>query len=384
MRRHAAKQPYTAAYIESTRLKRGAVSLGTKLKMASTQNQTREVNVDVLIVGLGPAGTACGLELNATGIKVLGIDRSHFPRDKICGDALPTEAQFEVDRLGLGQSCPEIRTTSRFAQWSPDGSPSYQHCFQTQAPIFQAIRRYDLDNWLVRQCASEGLWMEFGWKVQVIQRDNKNKTWIASGSIHSKRGLRIGSFSIYTRCIVGCDGVGSVVRRATERSKETKTIVLASRCYRLVDPSRNHNQSTIAFRWQGTGAYSWRFAVPGGHNCGIAWLCQSDQPKISGKAIIDLTRTLEPGCRDVRTMGLPILQSIPSIDGAEGIFLCGDAACLVDPLLGHGIDRAMKSGKLAGKALRESLKKGEKPAETSFRYRENLAKQCNEWLNRCS
>lgn len=384
MRRHAARQASTADYIESTRLERGAVSPGTTLEMTSTQDQTQEVNVDVLIVGLGPAGTACGLELSATDFKVLGIDRSHFPRDKICGDALPTEAQLEVDRLGLEQSCPGIRTTSRFAQWSPGGSPSYQRRFQTQAPIFQAIRRYDLDDWLVKQCASEGLWMEFGWKVQAIQRDKINKMWIASGSIFSKRGLRIGSFSIHALCIVGCDGVGSVVRRATEQTRENKTIALASRCYRPMDPRRDQHHSSISFRWPGTGAYSWRFAVPDGYNCGVAWLCHSDQPSISGKAIAELTRTLEPGCRDVRTMGLPILQSIPSIDGAEGIFLCGDAACLVDPLLGHGIDRAMKSGKLAGKTLKESLKKGEKPAETSFRYRENLGKQCNEWLNRCS
>ncbi|QNI79670.1 FAD-dependent oxidoreductase [Synechococcus sp. RS9909] len=350
--------------------------------MPLRQDQTQELKIDVLIVGLGPAGTACGLELNATGIKALGIDRSHFPRDKICGDALPTEAQLEINKLGLDQSCPEIRTTSRFAQWSHKGSPYYQRRFHTQAPIFQAIRRYDLDDWLVSQCAGRGLWMKFGWKVQLIQRDKLNNTWIASGSIHSKKGIRTGSFSIHTRCIVGCDGVGSIVRRATERTKETKTIVLASRCYRPVDPRRDQHQSSIAFRWPGTGAYSWRFAVPGGHNCGVAWLCQSDQPTISGKAIVELTRTLEPGCGDVRTMGLPILQSIPSIDGDEGIFLCGDAACLVDPLLGHGIDRAMKSGKLAGKLIKESLKKDEQPAETSFRYRVSLAKQCKEWLNR--
>ncbi|QNJ18603.1 FAD-dependent oxidoreductase [Synechococcus sp. A18-25c] len=48
--------------------------------------------VQVLIVGLGPAGTACGTESAKSGLDVLAIDRAHFPRDNICGDALTGDA----------------------------------------------------------------------------------------------------------------------------------------------------------------------------------------------------------------------------------------------------------------------------------------------------
>ena len=48
--------------------------------------------VQVLIVGLGPSGTACGMELAKSGLDVLAIDRAHFPRDNICGDALTGDA----------------------------------------------------------------------------------------------------------------------------------------------------------------------------------------------------------------------------------------------------------------------------------------------------
>ena len=43
---------------------------------------------DVVICGAGPAGSTCALALGASGLKVALIDQSHFPREKICGDAV--------------------------------------------------------------------------------------------------------------------------------------------------------------------------------------------------------------------------------------------------------------------------------------------------------
>ena len=65
----------------------------------------RESRVQVLIVGLG-AGAACGMALAGSSLEVLALDRAHFPRDKICGDALPLAAQTLVQRLGLPTAPP--------------------------------------------------------------------------------------------------------------------------------------------------------------------------------------------------------------------------------------------------------------------------------------
>ena len=43
---------------------------------------------DVLIVGGGPAGSACAMMLADAGVSVTLLDKASFPRDKICGDAL--------------------------------------------------------------------------------------------------------------------------------------------------------------------------------------------------------------------------------------------------------------------------------------------------------
>ena len=43
---------------------------------------------DVVIVGGGPAGATAALYANRLGLEAILIDKSIWPRDKICGDAL--------------------------------------------------------------------------------------------------------------------------------------------------------------------------------------------------------------------------------------------------------------------------------------------------------
>jgi flavin-dependent dehydrogenase len=47
---------------------------------------------DVLVVGAGPAGSACAQQLARAGFKVLLVDQHDFPRDKVCGDGLIPDA----------------------------------------------------------------------------------------------------------------------------------------------------------------------------------------------------------------------------------------------------------------------------------------------------
>jgi flavin-dependent dehydrogenase len=58
-----------------------------------------EVAYDIAIVGAGPAGTACALALRGSGLRVLLLDKAGFPRDKICGDAVPGHALKALRQL---------------------------------------------------------------------------------------------------------------------------------------------------------------------------------------------------------------------------------------------------------------------------------------------
>lgn len=56
---------------------------------------------DVLVVGAGPAGSACAQLLAQAGLDVLLVDQHDFPRDKICGDGLIPDSHAAFKRLGV-------------------------------------------------------------------------------------------------------------------------------------------------------------------------------------------------------------------------------------------------------------------------------------------
>ena len=56
---------------------------------------------DVLVVGAGPAGSACAQQLARAGFKVLLVDQHEFPREKVCGDGLIPDAHTAFGRLGV-------------------------------------------------------------------------------------------------------------------------------------------------------------------------------------------------------------------------------------------------------------------------------------------
>jgi flavin-dependent dehydrogenase len=56
---------------------------------------------EVLVVGAGPAGSACAQLLARAGVNTVLIDAHAFPRDKVCGDGLIPDAHAALQRLGV-------------------------------------------------------------------------------------------------------------------------------------------------------------------------------------------------------------------------------------------------------------------------------------------
>ena len=59
------------------------------------------IRCEVLVVGAGPAGSACAQWLARAGRDVLLVDQHDFPRDKVCGDGLIPDAHRALARLGV-------------------------------------------------------------------------------------------------------------------------------------------------------------------------------------------------------------------------------------------------------------------------------------------
>ena len=64
------------------------------------------VETDVLVVGGGPGGAAAAYYLARQGLDVTVVDRSSFPREKVCGDGLTPRSVAAMLRMGIDTDDP--------------------------------------------------------------------------------------------------------------------------------------------------------------------------------------------------------------------------------------------------------------------------------------
>ena len=64
----------------------------------------RDDDADVIVVGAGPSGSTAAYYLAQAGLDVLLIEKSRFPRDKVCGDGLTPRAVKSLVAMGVDVS----------------------------------------------------------------------------------------------------------------------------------------------------------------------------------------------------------------------------------------------------------------------------------------
>ena len=81
----------------------------------------------------------------------------------------------------------------------------------------------------------------------------------------------------------------------------------------------------------------------------------------------------------IQTMAIPVLHPTPEPSAPAGILFTGDAASLVDPHQGHGIDRALESGALAAMVILQGREDDVAAAVVCRRYEQRLAIRLQRW-----
>src|SRR4051812_39212849 len=66
-----------------------------------------DADADVIVVGAGPGGSATAYHLARQGARVLLLERSTFPRSKVCGDGLTPRGVQQVQAMDIDVTTPD-------------------------------------------------------------------------------------------------------------------------------------------------------------------------------------------------------------------------------------------------------------------------------------
>ena len=313
---------------------------------------------DMIIVGGGPGGATTALYAEQVGLKALLVDKKHFPRDKICGDAISGKSISylkELDLLDeLDNSPQEFVDSVMFS--SPKNSSVTIPLPPNAKSISQGYvcRRMVFDN-IIFQAAKKKVDTLEGFSVVDVLKSDEQVVGI-------KGKLEDGTEKEITgKIVVGADGFSSIIsRKMGLYEHDPDHLLVATRAYYrgitgLSNAIELHYIKSIL------PGYFWIFPLENGlANVGLGMVHRALKKKGVRLKHAHVAATEAPEFRerfkdaellgDIQGWNLPAGSKRRTIHG-NGFLLVGDAASLIDPFTGEGIGNAMCSGKIAAQTV---------------------------------
>ncbi|MGA2440811.1 MAG: geranylgeranyl reductase family protein [Tepidisphaeraceae bacterium] len=283
---------------------------------------------DAIVVGAGPAGCAAAYDLAAHGRQVLLLDKCEFPRLKPCAGALTIKT---LNALRF-DAAPVIRRVCREMKLSLGEAGKI---LTNDRPIAVMTVREEFDQFCLNQCAARGADFRAAHRLTALARDGED--WIVSTNHGTFRG----------RFLIGADGANSQVRKLLSRTNPLRFGLALETCVAVDRPGDWPMEFDFAAVDRG---YGWVFPKDDHLNVGLYSLNPTIPHAAQKLAAFVAAKT-------GRTISRPIHGHRIPHDGRRARFawsnacLIGDAAGLIDPLLGEGIYNAIRSGQLAARAI---------------------------------
>ena len=344
-------------------------------------------NYDVIIVGAGPAGSNTAISYKNLNPELnIGIfDKSQFPRDKSCGDAIGPGVINALKRFGnehILDDEPEVISTTLFGP-NNIGIQNYIPEVQNKEDsVVYVIPRLDLDNRIFNLAKSLGVDSYEEYRYMGFQ---KNLDETISVTFKNSAGTEE---TYITKLLVGADGANSRVRKDLNLNQNTDWHkAIAIRAY--ID-SPNYleifKERSLMFEINVSAlrGYAWAFPSKGTLiNIGIGMplsLFKKENKNINDM-LDDFIKTLEgrgvivENLRMEKSYMLPFASSRPKL-AHDRVALVGDAGSMINPMSGEGIFYGMESGFLLAQSThnlldlsKEKINFGIKAYEKSFNKR---------------
>jgi geranylgeranyl reductase family protein len=308
------------------------------------------LDVDVCVIGLGPAGASAAAAAARAGRRVLAIDRKSEPGLPVqCAEFVPSMIQTEVGDLAHAVRQPNTGMLTFVDGEIPHVTDNFPG---------RMIDRAAFDAALVRSAVEAGADCRSGIAISGLDPE---------GCV-----VAAGDARISARVVIGADGprsrIGKGIGRVNRSLVETRQITVPLR--------RSQTSTDIFLSADMIGGYGWLFPKGMVANLGIGVV---PEHKHRLKRLLD---DLHGRLAGDGIVGREIIGytggAIPvggMLDAACAVadrlvLLAGDAAGLANPVTGAGINAAVVSGRLAGEAAARRL---DGTADAGHDYAEELA-----------
>ena len=332
---------------------------------------------DVIVVGAGPAGSTTAFYLAQAGLDVLLLEKSKFPREKVCGDGLTPRAVKSLAAMGIDIS---ESSTGPGGGWLRNKGLRVigaGHRLEVPWPDLSSYPGYglvrtraDFDQTLVRRAEQAGARLVEETTVTGPVLDDR------TGRI---RGVTTSSERQYVaRTVIAADGNSSRLSVAMGlRKRDDRPLGVAVRTYYKTPRHDDDYLESWLDLWDGPAdskegrllpGYGWIFGMGDGtSNVGLGLLNTSqafgntDYREMLRKWLRGMPEewgfTEENRTEPIRGAALPMgFNRTPHY--YQGLLLAGDAGGMVNPFNGEGIAYAMESGELLARTVVQAFARG--------------------------
>jgi geranylgeranyl reductase family protein len=312
----------------------------------------------VLVVGAGPAGSACALWLARAGFDVLLADQHAFPRDKVCGDGLIPDAHNALRKLGvLDEVMAQAQPADFVGCIAPRGG-------RIDVPgTLAVLPRKALDLILCRTAVAAGARM---FAPVRFMAPLEEADVVVGATLQHGEATR----SMHARWVVLASGAVPQALMAAGMSERTTPSGVALRGYVKNDAMVGRiDKLEVVWHRAVTPGYGWIFPCPDGvFNIGVG-ISDSHNASRRGKlakrdvnlkqVMDDFVRVYEPAHALMQTgtllgpmKGAPLRCTLAGARYTRpGLLVSGEAAGSTYSFTGEGIGKALETGMLAAAAV---------------------------------
>lgn len=328
---------------------------------------------DVIVVGAGPGGSTAAHQLAQAGLDVLLLEKTEFPREKVCGDGLTPRAVKQLVTMGIDVSESNGWLHNKGLRIMGGGHQLQLHWPELSSfPDYGLVRpRADFDQLLANQAVKAGAHLRERTNVSGPVLDDRTGRLVGvTAKPVDERGRQAGDEVTYkAKLVIAADGNSTRLSLAMGlRKRDDRPMGVAVRTYYKNPNSHDDWLESWLELWDGDNlmpGYGWIFGMGDGtSNVGLGVLNTSksfgnvDYKEVLRKWLAQLPPERgfieENMTTQIRGAALPMgFNRQPHY--TRGMLLVGDAGGMVNPFNGEGIAYAMESASLAAEVCAQAL-----------------------------